>query len=266
MIGFIGAGSMANAIIQGMSSKLSNYRDVYIHSRSKIEIKMPNNSNMRLFECNTNIEVVERCKYIFLAVKPDMYNEVLNEIKHVTNNDKILITMAAGYEINQVKNIIGNCKVVRTMPNTPATAGSGYTVVSFDEKITSTEKDEIIGMLNTFSEVQETTEELIDAYSAVSGSGPAYVFMLIEAMADAAVLLGISRKDAYRAVAYTVYGSSQLALDSGIHPGELKDMVCSPGGTTIEGVRTLEEKGFRSSVIECIINTYKKNLNLSNIR
>lgn len=266
MIGFIGAGSMANAIIQGMASNFLSQRDVYIHGRSKNKIKIPINSNIRLLECSTNVEVVEKCKYIFLAVKPDIYDDILNEIKSVTNEDKILITMAAGYEINQVKKNMENCKVVRTMPNTPAIAGCGYTIVSFDDLITPAEKDDIIEILNTFSEVQEVSEELINAYSAVSGSGPAYVFMLIEAMADAAVMLGISRKDAYKAVAYTVYGSSKLAMDTGIHPGELKDMVCSPGGTTIEGVRTLEEKGFRGSIIECVINTYKKNLNLSNIR
>jgi pyrroline-5-carboxylate reductase len=223
-------------------------------------------SSIKLIQCNTNVEVVEKCKYIFIAVKPDTYDNVLHEIKHDINDDKLIITMAAGYEIDQVKKIIGNRKVVRTMPNTPAIVGYGYTIVSFDELITSLEKNDIMEILNTFSEVQEVSEELINAYSSISGSGPAYVFMLIEAMADAAVMLGIPRMDAYKAVEYTVYGSSMLALNSTMHPGELKDMVCSPGGTTIEGVRTLEEKGFRSSIIECVINTYKKNFNISNIR
>lgn len=266
MIGFIGAGNMANAIIRGMSSKSFKYKDVYIHSRSKSKIDIPIDSNIKLIECNTNIEVIKKSKYIFLAVRPDIYDDVLLEIKHAINNDKLIITMAAGYEIAQVKKIIGEHKVVRTMPNTPAIAGCGYTIVSFDDLITSSEKNDIIEILNTFSEAQEASEKIINAYSAISGSGPAYVFMLIEAMADAAVLLGIPREEAYKAVEYTVFGSSKLALDTGMHPGVLKDMVCSAGGTTIEGVRTLEEKGFRSSIIECVINTYKKNLQISNIR
>jgi pyrroline-5-carboxylate reductase len=132
--------------------------------------------------------------------------------------------------------------------------------------ITSIEKNDIIDILKTFGDVQEVKEQFINAYSAITGSGPAFIFMIIEAMADAAVILGVPRKEAYKAVEYTVYGSSMLALDTNMHPGELKDMVCSPGGTTIEGVRTLEEKGLRSSIIECIINTYKKNLNILNIR
>lgn len=266
MIGFIGAGSMANAIIQGMSMNASKYNDLFIHGRTKVRIDMPANSNIRLLECVDNIEVVKVCKYIFLAVKPDDYDDILKEIKYAVNQDKILITMAAGYEISRVKRYVGNIKVVRTMPNTPAIAGAGYTIVCFDDLVTNTEKDDIIEILNTFGRIQEVSEELMDAYSAVSGSGPAYVFMLIEAMADAAVMLGIPRKDAYRAVEYTIYGSSRLALDTDMHPGELKDMVCSPGGTTIEGVRTLEDKGFRSSIMECIINTYRRNLNISNIR
>lgn len=266
MIGFIGAGNMTSAIINGMCSKSNKYRELYIHSTSKININMLSNSSIRLLECNRNSEVIERSKYIFLAVRPDDYDDVLNEIKDAINEEKIIITMAAGYEISQVKKIIGNGKVVRTMPNTPALAGAGYTIACFDDLVTTTEKNDIIEILNTFSEVQEVSEKIIDAYSAISGSGPAYVFMLIEAMADAAVMMGIPRKEAYRAVEYTLYGSSKLALDSNIHPGELKDMVCSPGGTTIEGVRTLEERGFRSSIIECVLNTYKKNLDLSNIR
>lgn len=266
LTGFIGAGNMASAIVRGISSKAHDNMEVYIHSKSNRNINKLVNSSIKLIKCASNVEVVERCKYIFLAVRPDVYDDVLNEIKDALNKDKIIITMAAGYEIKSVKKIIGNFKVVRTMPNTPAIAGGGYTIACFDDLITTSEKNDIIEILNTFGEVHEAPEELIDAYSAISGSGPAYVFMLIEAMADAAVMLGIPRNEALRAAEYTVYGSSKLALEVNMHPGELKDMVCSPGGTTIEGVRTLEEKGFRSSIFECVINTYKKNLDISNIR
>lgn len=174
--------------------------------------------------------------------------------------------MAAGYKIDIIKQIVGNKKVVRIMPNTPALVQEGLTALCFDDLINEEEKVDVKNLLNTFSCVIETKEQYINAYSALSGSGPAFVFLFIEAMADAAVLLGIPRNDAYKAAAQTVLGSAKLLESTGLHPGELKDMVCSPGGTTIEGIRTLEEKGFRSAVIECIVNTYKKNLDINNIR
>lgn len=266
MIGFIGAGNMAKAIIKGMVGKGIGFDNIFIHSTHFKDLELPNETDIDIIYCSSNKEVVEQSKYIFVAVKPDVYDDVLHEIKHSLNEDKIIITMAAGYEINMVKKIIGNHKVVRTMPNTPAIVNQGFTIVCFDDLVSSEERENIIKMLESFSVVQTTHEEQIDAYSAISGSGPAYVFMMIEAMADAAVLLGIPRNEAYRAVQYTLLGSAKLAQETSLHPGELKDMVCSPGGTTIEGIRTLEEKGFRTSLIECIVNTYKKNLNITNIR
>lgn len=268
MVGFIGAGNMAKAIINGMIKNGIDYENIYLHhiNITDTEPEFLNTGNINILNCTSNTEVVEKSKYIFLAVKPDVYDDVLREIKHSLRDDKIIITMAAGYEISMVKKIIGNYKIVRTMPNTPALVNQGFTIACFNELITDEERETVIKILETFGIVQISDEAYIDAYSAVSGSGPAYVFMLIEAMADAAVLLGIPRKEAYRAVQYTIMGSVKLAQESNVHPGELKDMVCSPGGTTIEGIRTLEEKGFRSSLIECIVNTYKKNLNITNIR
>jgi pyrroline-5-carboxylate reductase len=268
VIGFIGAGNMAKAIINGMIKNGIDYKNIYIHhiNITDAEPRFLYTGDINIVNCTSNLEVVDKCKYIFLAVKPDVYEDVLSEIKHNLTDDKIIITMAAGYEINMVKKIIGTHKIVRTMPNTPALVNQGFTIACFDELVSNEERKNILKMLETFGIVQIVDEDYIDAYSAISGSGPAYVFMMIEAMTDAAVLLGIPRKEAYKAVQYTIIGSAKLALESDAHPGELKDMVCSPGGTTIEGIRTLEEKGFRSSLIECIVNTYKKNLNITNIR
>lgn len=264
MIGFIGVGNMALAIIKGMTADGMSASDIYVHNRTKSKLDGLESYGINI--CENNCQVVERCKYVFLAVKPDIYPVVLKEIKGCLNNDHVIVTMAAGFSIDDVKKIVGNIKVCRTMPNTPALVGSGYTAVCFDEFIEDAEKERLISILNTFGESQVITEEYINAYSAITGSSPAFVFMMIEAMADAGVILGIPRKDAYRAAEATVLGSARLALDTGKHPGELKDMVCSPGGTTIEGIRTLEEKGFRSSIIECLVNTYKKNLDIRNIR
>lgn len=264
MIGFIGAGNMANAMIKGMINNGIKNSDIRIYDPD--EKKLAYMSENGIITCKSNVEVFELSKYVFLAVKPNVYNTVLNEIKDSVRNNSVIISMAAGYEIKRIKEIVEDKKIVRIMPNTPALSGEGFTAVCFDENISADEKEMVIKLLSTFSKVNEIKESYINAYSAITGSGPAYVFMLIEAMADAAVLLGIPRADAYKAVEQTVLGSARLAMDTGKHPGELKDMVCSPGGTTIEGVRTLEENGFRSAVIECIINTYKKNVDIKYIR
>lgn len=136
------------------------------------------------------------------------------------------------------------------MPNTPALVGAGCTGVCINERVSKEETDFCLRLMESFGKASLVPESLIDAVGAVSGSSPAYVFMFIEAMADAAVAAGMPRTQAYEFAAQAVYGSAKLVLESGKHPGELKDMVCSPGGTTIEAVRVLEEKGFRSAVIE----------------
>lgn len=264
MIGFIGAGNMGSAIIKGMLAKGTDSSTIFVNAKSDATKKAMSDLNLQV--CNSNIEVVQKSKYIFLAIKPIVYYTVLNEIKASLTDDSIVVIMAAGIDINRTKEIIGNKKVVRIMPNTPALVGSGFTVVCFDELVTQEEKDEITRLLKTFGEAVEIGENNFNAYSALTGSSPAFVSMMIEAMADAAVLMGIPRKEAYKAAEYTILGSAKLAFESSKHPGELKDMVCSPGGTSIEGVRTLEEKGFRSAIIECLLNTYKKNFDLSKIR
>lgn len=264
MIGFIGAGNMGAAIINGMLSKNIDSKSLFVYEHNEKAISAL--KKLKINICERNVDVIQNAKYVFLAIKPDVYEEELSDINQYITKDNVIIVMAAGIDINRVKHIIGNKKVVRIMPNTPAQVGLGFTVVCFDDLVTLDEKNEVNRLLNTFGEVKEISEDYINAYSAISGSGPAYVFMMIEAMADAAVLIGIRREDAYVVVEHTIIGSAELAVQSGKHPGELKDMVCSPGGTTIEGVRTLEENAFKSSLIESIINTYKKNFDLSKIR
>lgn len=264
MIGFIGTGNMGTAIIKGMLLNNIDSDTIYVNDHNKNAMTVVQDLGINI--CNSNIEVVKHSKYIFLAVKPNVYEKILNEIRDYLDEESVIIVMAPGFDIIKVKNVVGSIKVARIMPNTPALVCKGFTVVCFDDLITTEEKDTVKMLLNTFGEVKEISENYLNAYSAVSGSGPAFVFMMIEAMADAAVLMGIPRPDAYKAVEHTIIGSAELAERTGKHPGELKDMVCSPGGITIEGVRTLEENGFRSSLIDCLINTYKKNFDLTKIR
>ena len=149
-------------------------------------------------------------------------------------------------------------KVVRLMPNTPALVGEGMTGACVNERVTEEEKEQIRVITESFGRTEFVPERLMDAVGAVSGCSPAYIFMLIEAMADATVALGMPRKQAYSFAAQAVLGSAKMVLETGMHPGELKDMVTSPAGTTIEGVRTLEKEGFRSAVFEALIASAEK--------
>ena len=200
-----------------------------------------------------NKEVVEKADKFILSVKPQFYASVIEEIKDVVREDQIIITIAPGKTLEWLEEKFGKpVKIVRTMPNTPAMVGEGMTAVCANEKVTEEELDEVLTLLGAFGKTEVVSEHLIDVVVSTSGSSPAYVFMMIEAMADAAVADGMARPQAYKFAAQAVMGSAKMVLETGKHPGELKDMVCSPGGTTIEAVRVLEAKGFRSALIEAM--------------
>ncbi|MBM6838398.1 pyrroline-5-carboxylate reductase, partial [Clostridium saudiense] len=192
------------------------------------------------------------------------YSIVINEIKNSVKEDVIIVTIAAGKSIESTEKSFGKeLKVIRTMPNTPALVGEGMTAVCPNKLITDEDLAEVSKLLSSFSKIEVVSESLIDAVTSVSGSSPAYVYMFIEAMADAAVLQGMPRDKAYKFAAQTVLGSAKMVLETGIHPGALKDMVCSPGGTTIEAVAELEGKGFRSAIISAMNKCYKKSQEMS---
>ena len=172
--------------------------------------------------------------------------------------------IAAGKTISFIKETIGrsDCKVVRCMPNTPALVGAGCTAVCAQEDVTEEELSKVLTLMKSFGTANTIPERLMDAFVGVSGSSPAYVFMFIEAMADAAVLAGIPRADAYTFAAQAVLGSAKMVLDTGMHPAQLKDMVCSPGGTTIEAVKVLEQEGMRSAVMDAIEACVEKSKSL----
>ena len=170
-----------------------------------------------------------------------------------------MISIAAGQTMENIERLFGkNIKLVRSMPNTPALVLEGATGVCFNEKISDEDKKTAMDIFSSFGIAREVPESMIDAVIGVSGSSPAYVFLFIEAMADAAVAEGMPRAQAYELAAQSVLGSAKMVLETGKHPGELKDMVCSPAGTTIEAVRVLEKEGFRSAVMEAIKACVKK--------
>ena len=252
-LGFIGTGNMAAAIIGGILKKGIVKADDIIGAdvleagREKVKAAY----GIRVTD--NNIEVVDNADIMFLSVKPQYYAEVIGEIRDAVTENKIVVTIAPGKTLSWLKEQFGkNVKIVRTMPNTPALVGEGMTAACPNEFVTQQEKEAVLAILGTFGEVEIVPEKLMDVVVSTSGSSPAYVFMMIEAMADAAVADGMPRAQAYRFAAQAVYGSAKMVLETGKHPGELKDMVCSPAGTTIEAVRVLEGKGFRSAVIEAM--------------
>ena len=252
-LGFIGTGNMASAIMGGI------IKNQIIPANEIIGADVMEAGRKRVKEqfgiqvTADNHEVVRNSDVVILSVKPQFYADVIAEIKDDVREDQIIITIAPGKTLAWLKEQFGkNVKIVRTMPNTPALVGEGMTAACPNEYMTKEEITYVLTLLESFGRVEIIPECLMDTVVSVSGSSPAYVFMFIEAMADAAVSGGMPRAQAYQFAAQAVLGSAKMVLETGKHPGELKDMVCSPAGTTIEAVRVLEEKGFRSSVIEAM--------------
>ena len=207
-----------------------------------------------------NKEVAKQSDILVLSVKPQVYPAVIKEIRDEVSSEQIIVTIAAGVYMEAAERQFGKeVKIVRVMPNTPALVGEGMSGLCCNEYVTEEEFDLVHKIFESFGKAEKITENLMDAVVGVSGSGPAYVYMFIEAMADAAVAQGLPRKQAYTFAAQTLLGSAKMVLETGQHPGELKDAVCSPAGTTIEAVNVLEKKGMRSAVIEAVTAAAKKN-------
>lgn len=258
-IGFIGCGNMGKAILQGIiKNNFAKPSEIILSRRSKDELlKLKEEFNI---ETSTdNKEVAKKSDIIILAVKPNMYKSIIEEIKAYIKEEAIIISIAAGLELKTLKSFLSETsKIVRTMPNTPAMVGEGMTAICPNENVTEEELEYVKELFNSLGKVEELEEKNFDAFTALCGSSPAYVFMFIEAMADGAVKLGIPRNKAYKMAEQAILGASKLALETGKHPAELKDMVCSPGGTTIDAVAELEKNNFRYSVISAMEVCAKK--------
>lgn len=251
MLGFIGCGNMAQAMLKGILKKGLYTKDGIIVSRRNKDALKQIQAEYGVQVTADNAEVAKKADVLVLAIKPYQFAEVIPEIVSCVSEETLVISIAAGQSIANIESLFGKTiKLVRTMPNTPALVLAGATGMCFNNNVTKEEQAEAVRLFESFGVVAVVSEKMIDTVIGVSGSSPAYVFMFIEAMADAAVADGMPRAQAYELAAQTVYGSAKMVLETGKHPGELKDMVCSPGGTTIEAVRVLEEKGLRSAVIE----------------
>lgn len=251
-IGFIGCGNMARAMINGMLKKGFPKEEIIASAKSEKTLSYISDE-MGITAESENANVAKNADIVILAVKPVYMEEVINEIKGEIGLRKIVVTLAPGKTIEWLEKKFGKrIKLVRIMPNTPAMVSEGMTALCPNDKITDKDLKVVRKIFDSFGKAEVVSENIMDAVVGVSGSSPAFVFMFIEAMADAAVAEGMPRAQAYKFAAQTVMGSAKLMLETGKHPGDLKDMVCSPGGTTIEGVNVLEGCAFRSAVIEAV--------------
>jgi len=250
-IGWIGCGNMGRAMLGGiLAAGAAAKEDLCASARSEATRAML--AETYGIATASNTDVAAASDVLFLTVKPQFYEEVIKEVRGSVKGGAVVITVAPGFSLERLSKLFRreDIHLVRTMPNTPALVGEGMTGVCPDGTLPEEEMADVLRLLESFGRAELVTEPMMDAVTAVSGSSPAYIFMAIEAMADGAVALGMPRDKAIRFAAQSVLGSARMVLETGQHPGQLKDMVCSPGGTTIEAVRVLEECGLRSALIE----------------
>lgn len=252
-LGFVGCGNMAAAIISGLvENRFMEPLDIFCYDIDSKKMKsMTETYGLTAADGAGNVAV--EADVVVLAVKPRFYSEVIAEMREYSKSICV-VSLAPGISLDDMAEDFNNpeLRVIRTMPNTPAMAGEGMTAICKGTFVTDRELSFVRGMFDSCGKTEMVPEYLMDAVVAVSGSSPAYVFMFIEALADGAVAQGMPRDQAYTFAAQAVMGSAKLMLETGKHPGELKDMVCSPGGTTIAAVQSLERSGMRGAVMEAM--------------
>ncbi len=251
MIGFIGAGNMGSAMIGGILASSFASTGQIIASASSASTLEKIKNRFAIETTLSNETVARRSDILFLAVKPNKFDEVIPMICDCIKNQCVIVSIAAGKTISAIEQLFGKkIKLIRAMPNTPALVGEAMSALCSNANVTAGELKQVKTIFECFGKCEYVPESLFDAVIGVSGSSPAYVFLMIEAMADAAVADGMPRGFAYKFAAQAVLGAAKMVLATGEHPGMLKDAVCSPAGTTIEAVAALEKSGFRSAVIQ----------------
>ncbi len=257
-IGFIGTGNMGSAMMKGCLSVFS--ADDLTFFEVSDEAAARTEADMNVKRSHSLTEMIANVNYIVMAVKPQVYPAVLASVKGKISKKQVLISIAPSYSIQMLKDALGEeVRIVRAMPNTPAMVLEGMSGVCFSEDVfTEEEKTVISAYFTSFGKMEIVPEHLMNAVTVASGSSPAFVYMFIEALADSAVRYGMPRDKAVTFAAQAVMGSAKMVLETKEHPGKLKDNVCSPGGTTIDGVAVLERKGMRSAVIDACEAVYNK--------
>lgn len=262
MMGFIGAGNMGYPMILGAKKAFGAEQVLFTSAGTKTRESVKQKTGLNYVKDNRSLAA--SCKYVILAVKPQFFDDVFQDIKAVITPEQVIISIAAGVTIDNIKDRLGSqVRVVRAMPNTPAMVNEGMSGICFSkDPFTEEEKEVTLSLFSSFGKYQLFDEKLMNAVVCANGSSPAYVYMFIEALADSVVKYGIPRDKAYELAAQTVLGAAKMVMETGEHPGRLKDQVCSPGGTTIAGVAALEEYGFRNAVIKATDACYEKAVSL----
>ncbi|MDK2903807.1 MAG: pyrroline-5-carboxylate reductase [Clostridiales bacterium] len=251
-IGLIGAGNMATAIIKGiLKAELVQPADMIVSDID--DNKLVSLQRLGVDITKDNKALAESARIIILAIKPVVYEPLLKQLRDIIAPDTIVVSIAAGISIKYIKSFFDrDVKVIRVMPNTPALIGMGMSAIAVPSNIDESTAKEVKTIFAALGKIEMVEEKLMDAVTAVSGSGPAYAFMFIEAIADAGVMEGLPRDKAYTLAAQTLLGSAAMVLETGEHPGKLKDMVSSPAGTTIDAIYALEQGGFRGIVMQAV--------------
>ena len=262
-LGVIGAGRMGSALIRGLiKAKLL--------SPDKVITGDPDRVALELLKKETGVKVTadnalvaKSAEIILLALKPDLIRPILQYIKGVLTRDHVIVSIAAGVPIKQIEEVAGSeARIIRVMPNTPALIGRGAAAFSPGRKATKQDVEDVRSILEAVGIAVELPEKYLDAVTGLSGSGPAFVFMMIEALADGGVKMGLPRAVAMLLAAQTVAGAAEMVLQMKRHPGELKDQVASPGGTTIAGISQLERGGLRATLIDAVEAATKRSMEL----
>ena len=254
--GFIGAGAMAEAIVSGMvKAGLCEGKDMVLSNRSAEKLERLKATYGVATTLDNNL-VVQQAEYIIVAVKPQQFTELCAALKMMPGNKQVVVSIMAGVTIAQLKTQFPDSTVFRAMPNTPAKIGWGMTGVASDRAASEAQCQMVERIFNSVGKTVVVGEAYMDGLGAVSGCGPAYMYQIIEALADGAVLTGLPRAMAYELVAQTMAGAAMMVLETGEHPGVLKDQVTSPGGTTIRGIQAMEAHGVRNAMIDAVQAAY----------
>ena len=262
--GFIGTGNMGGALARAAAKSVEHRRDLVFANRSREKAEaLANELGANLADNET---VARQCDYILLGVKPQLMGEVLGALSPIfkeRTTDFVLISMAAGLTVQQLQEMAGGkYPVIRILPNTAVAVGEGVTLWCAGKEVSEGQKAGFLSLLSASGLLEELPEHLIDAGCAVAGCGGAFACLFMEALSDGGVLCGLPRDKALRYAAQMLRGTAALALETGEHPAKMKDAICSPGGSTIAGVRALEENGFRSAVTEAVIAAYRRTVEL----
>lgn len=265
-IGFIGGGQMAKALASGA-----------VHAGlvkpKQLLVAEPNSKQKEQFAailgdaqlCDHGIEVLAACDRVVLAVKPQVLLQIGGDLSKKVEKRHLLISIAAGISLPQLQALFGTKRIVRVMPNTPSQVGAGAAGIASDGNVAESDMEWVEQLMNSVGTSVRVPDTLLHALTGVSGSGPAYIYLVIEALSDGGVAQGLPRELATKLAAQTVLGAAKMVLDTGLHPGQLKDQVTSPGGTTIAALRHLEQAGLRSALIEAVAKATERSQELGSV-